>query len=380
MSFHIQRIRPVGNKIETSRDSLGDKPFPDFHTAFYSSGTASLAAAIIATHKLKPDVKQPEIIVPAYGCPDIISAVVFANATPVLVDLEPDSPYLSLDEINNSITKNTIAIIAVRFFGIPERYNELATLAKQNNLTLIEDSAQGFPIIAPSSYWQGDLSIISFGRGKPINLLGGGAVLSHDLNLIELLPKFTPIQATNLDKLKFKLKLFLYNQSIKPFTYGFISQLPGLKIGQTIYKPLHEINGISDFTKSYLNTNVNAYKNRNHIHNEYSNILHGYSEEKLIDLPLRFGHDMSQPLLRYPILVKNQTIRDLIYEQLNNCGASLMYKRPLHQIDKVDKYIKRINQIYPNATRFASQLLTLPTHEAVDDKILQIIQNRLKGI
>ena len=57
-----------------------------------------------------------------------------------------------------------------------------------------------------------------------------------------------------------------------------------------------------------------------------------------------------------------------------------MYKQPLYQIDKVDEVIDLQTHNFPNATRFAYQLLTLPTHEDIDINTLRTICNTLKEI
>lgn len=380
MYNHIKILRPVGNTINTTESKVVDTPFPPFHSSFYSSGTAALAATIIAARNRRPDIDKPEVLVPAYGCPDLISAIIYADAIPVLVDLEPDSPRMSLKQLGNLITDKTTAIIAVRFFGISERNESLSILAKQHDLTLIEDSAQGFPTTDLDSYWHGDFTILSFGRGKPVNLLGGGAVLTKNPEQIKLLPEPSPFQKSYLNMVKYKIKLFLYNQSIHPLAYGLINQIPGLHIGETIYKPLHAINSMADFTKSLLYSNLSSYRARNSCQKRYNEFFQEFDSEKIIDLPSTLTHDMSQPLLRYPILIKDVSLREQIYQELKFCGASLMYKLPLHEINNVNRLIKPANYKYPNATEFSHQLLTLPTHEAVDDSTLQTIRSTVNKI
>ena len=56
----------------------------------------------------------------------------------------------------------------------------LRPLADAAGAVLIEDSAQAFPRDGGGDFWQGDLVVLSFGRGKPVSLLGGGAVLYRD--------------------------------------------------------------------------------------------------------------------------------------------------------------------------------------------------------
>ncbi len=377
----LKLLRPVGNPIVRTKNSLEDAPFAPLHTFFYHSGTASLAAAIIASHKLKPEIVNPEVIVPAYACPDLISAIIYAQAVPVLVDLEEYSPQMSLKKLSDAITDKTIAIVAVRFFGITEHDKTLSNIAKQHNLMLIEDSAQGFPAHNLSNYWGADFIILSFGRGKPVNLLGGGAVLTQNPQLYQLLPIPTPIQNSLINNIKYKVKLFIYNLSIQPFLYGLLTRTPGLSIGQTIYKPLNEINGISSATRVLLKSNLKAYRLRQNCQQKYNAMLQSCSRTDIINLPFELNHDMSQPLLRYPIVIKNTAARNRLYEKLKPYGASLMYKQPLHLIDKVDNLIKKQNNNnYPNATHFAQQLLTLPTHEGVDNKTLRIIESAIKAL
>ena len=70
--------------------------FSPYTPRYFDSGTAALGAAIIAAIKLK-GVDVPQVVLPANGCPDLVSAVIFAGAMPVLIDLEPERASLDLD-------------------------------------------------------------------------------------------------------------------------------------------------------------------------------------------------------------------------------------------------------------------------------------------
>jgi len=290
---------------------------------------------------------------------------------------------MSLDKLSDAITDKTIAIIAVRFFGIDEQFKDILEITKKNNILLIEDSAQGFPVNKTEeddSYWHGDLIVLSFGRGKPVNLLGGGAVLTSNSKLLKLLPEPTAVEDTLIDKIKYKLRVILYNLTIQPFAYGLLTRIPGLKIGQTIYKPLINIKGMHSTTKSLLSSNIEAYQTRKNCQAKYRHIFKDYDDNLLLDIPKVLEHDMTQPLLRYPVLIRDTIKRDAIYKKLKSYGASLMYQKPLHLIDGIGDLIKPPNNDYPNANLFAKQLLTLPTHEGVDKNTLDIITNAINEI
>ncbi|RKZ65668.1 MAG: hypothetical protein DRQ44_07780, partial [Gammaproteobacteria bacterium] len=98
------QLPPVGSPIvlDSSKALADVAVFSSYQTQFYASGTAALAAALVAVlAKSQKSFKsgQAEILLPAYGCPDLISAAVFAGVKPVLVDLEADRPWLDLPSL-----------------------------------------------------------------------------------------------------------------------------------------------------------------------------------------------------------------------------------------------------------------------------------------
>jgi len=375
----IKILRPAGNLItiaQANQEPLSDLSYTAY---YYNSGTASLSAAIIASCKADAKIKKSEVIIPAYACPDLISAAINANTSPVLVDLEPNSPNFSIEAVKQAINKNTVAIVAVRFFGLNGNIKLLSDIARKNKISLIEDSAQGFPVTEDDSYWCGDFIVLSFGRGKPINLLNGGAVLSKKPELIKLLPTPEPASETFIDKFKYFLKVLIYNQSLHPFIYGLITRLPGLTIGETIYKPLHNITSMLSYSKSLLVSNIKSYQRRKNIRHEYASTFKDINHPMLIDLPVSINDNLNdeQPLLRYPILILNHSVRNDIYEKLKPYGASLMYQKPLNKIAGVDKLIMNDDN-YTNAASFSQHLLTLPTHDDVNRELIKKIGGIIK--
>jgi len=349
-------------------------PF-QFH--FYQSGTAALSAALIASIQIKQDLtSDPEVILPAYACPDLISAIIYAGAVPILVDLIPNRPWMSLEQIDKEVTNNTVAIIAVRFLGIPERIAEIKKLCTEKRITLIEDSAQGFPISSYESYWQGDFNILSFGRGKPVNLLSGGAVLCNKPEFSKQLPMLGTEQPTMQSRIQYISKVYLYNILIHPIPYWMLSKLPGIQIGSTKYKILHGIKGISAIVTRYLIKNIRLYGQRTNVMSIYRQLFRETKLRHIIDLADATNYEFKDPLLRYPILAETKETRDAIYQNIESLGASTMYQKPLTEITGIPLSVKERNKSnYPNAKSFADRLITLPTHEDITVKIVQRIMN-----
>lgn len=380
VNLHVAEQRPCQQGQADSLASL----FPCYQIQYYASGTAALAAAIIAVIKAKDGAAAAaaEVIIPAYACPDLVSALLFAGAKPVLVDFEVDRPWFDLTKLTSAITEKTVAIVGVDLFGINERWPQLQVLAKQKGIVLVEDSAQYFPGGHNLKYkqqpgqqdWQGDLVVLSFGRGKPVSLLGGGAVLTKNTSLFEQLPK-PPRITTNLSqRIKFVLKARAYNAMISPFLYWLPQVLPFLHLGETRYHALTGIEALDEERYHLLMSNISRYLGDTEAAarcEKISSMLD--SLDKINNLPRMCFIEGNRRLLRYPLLLEVES-RDRVYRKLKQAGlgVSVMYPTSLPRITGLAHILDNKQggneQSFPNAEMFASRILTLPTHLSVGEK------------
>jgi len=368
--------RPAGNSIALKKASLETNLFDPYRFWLFQSGTASLAAAVVDCIKLKnAQAGKAEILLPAYACPDLVSAVLYAGAKPVLVDLEEKSHSLSCDHVLNNITADTVAIIAVNFMGLPGNISQLRNVCDKKDLFLIYDCAQWFPLNNQYN-WPGDFNIISFGRGKPVNLLHGGAVISDDPALEKTLFALPFPKPGVFYKLTQHFKIKLYNIVIQPWIYRFVSQLPGLNIGRTLYMPLEKITVMSPCYTGLIKHNVDKFRFQpnalQYLDKKISNIKHPL----LINLVAEELDNRPGYLLRYPILIIDKKTRDRFYKQTQDYGTSLLYQKPLNQINGLEEILDQ-NSVYPNASHFADHLVTLPCHEDIDKAVIDLIVNKL---
>ena len=368
------------NSIKNEKDVLANV-FSGFTVNYYKSGTAALAAAVLVAVRNKKNIHAPEVLLPAYACPDLVSAVVYAGARPVLVDFSEDQPRMDLEKMAEKITVNSVAVIAVNFLGIPEDLAAIRQLTQKSGLLLIEDSAQAFRELGATNIWLGDLVILSFGRGKPVNLLGGGALLCNDDSLRSYLEQ--PLLMSEKSKRAFfkrKIKVSLYNWLINPSAYWWVEKVPFLKLGETKYKELLSIESIDKNTLLELPVNLAEYFARHSvIEDRYRQLMATFSDKNLVDIVSRCGSDGASKLLRYPLLLKNYTDREQALNtlRLSGVGVSKMYKKPLSDIDGMDDFFDMKGH-YPNAASFADRLITLPTHSLVRDESLNAIEFTLK--
>lgn len=378
----LKTLRPSGTSIQY-KTSTPISFFSNYHPVFYQSGTAALAAAIISAVKSKPDIANPQILLPAYACPDLISAILYAKATPVLIDFEPNTPWMDTTKIQKSLDHSTVAIIAVNFLGIPERISEIRSITQDNDLLIIEDSAQGLPTLEDQNYWNGDLIVLSFSRGKPVNLLHGGAVLSRHSKFRSRLPIGQEYNGANADTFKFKLKIFIFNLIIKPNIYYFFNLFLGSKIGNTRFIELDNIYKLPKANQLILNTNFHNYCQRSRIQDYLNDRIETIKSPLLINLPNTCNIDSNKPLLRYPILITNSELRSRVINDFTQegLGANTLYGTLLPNIENIPSELFG-NHKHTASNNFSNMLLTLPTHEDVTthdvDKIINILKKHLK--
>ena len=381
------QIPPAGNPICLSTGAQPAVPLEEFFSPYqakyYASGTAALAAVITAAKQLKP-VADPEVILPAYGCPDLVSAANFAGAKPVLVDLEPDRPWISLEKLSACISSRTVAIIAASLFGISERIAELRPIADQAGVLLIEDSAQAFPLGQARGFWQADFVVLSFGRGKPVSLLGGGAVLYRKPWESELLPDGIHMEARGGgERVLYRAKARLYNMMISPWLYWLPQSLPFLHLGETRYHRLAEIDALDRTRLEMLAINIAAYQQASlDVQRALSSMLGSLRSagSGVKDLPGLCQVSRNHRLLRYPLLV-DAGVRDTLCRRLKHAGLgpSIMYPASLPGIPGLEQLMAG-QGTFPMAETFAASILTLPTHSHVRKSDIANMQKLLDSV
>jgi dTDP-4-amino-4,6-dideoxygalactose transaminase len=351
---------------------------PRYQTVYTNSGTAALAIAVMVAQSKKPGETQPEVILPAYGCPDLLAAVYAAGAAPVLVDLLPGLPFMDPAQVRKALSERTVAVIAPGLSGLPERLDSLSELCRPAGILLIEDSAQCFPPQCVGNPLA-DLVVLSFGRGKPVNLMGGGAILIHeDLQpetdwVIEQF-KRDPLQIT----VKWLLKRWFFNALLSPVAYFWLERIPVLRVGQTWFKALTDIRTL-DMPEALLNAGLKAFGQRPLVHNDYVErlaFLKAGGWRCLFEESPDVGES---PILRWPLLAPDKRSRDYALVELNaaGIGASALYERPLPEIEGVPSGLLGV---YPNATFFADRFMTLPAHEGLGSQHVDTIEQVMKRL
>ncbi len=153
------------------------------HCLGMTSATTALFLALQAL-KIGPG---DEVIVPAMTFIATSNVVIHSGATPVFVDVEPDTGNMDIEAVQAAVTPRTRAIIPVHLYGQMVDMKAFAALAKEKNLHVIEDCAHAFESerdgVKPGQL--SDAAAFSFYATKNVTSGEGGALAMRDTALFE---------------------------------------------------------------------------------------------------------------------------------------------------------------------------------------------------
>lgn len=166
-------VKEVEERLE---DYTGAK-----HCITVSSGTDALLISLMALGIGPGD----EVITTPFTFVATAEVIVLLGATPVFVDIEPDTCNIDASKIEAAITANTKAIIPVSLYGQPADMDEINDIATRfGNIPVIEDACQSFGATYKSrkSCNLSTIGCTSFFPSKPLGCYGdGGAIFTnHD--------------------------------------------------------------------------------------------------------------------------------------------------------------------------------------------------------
>lgn len=146
-----------------------------------SNGTAALEVAMQAIGIQKGD----EVIMPAFTIISCAMAVTKLGGKPVLVDSDPYTWNMKVEEIEKKITHKTKAILAVHLYGLPVEMDKILDLAKRYHLKVVEDAAEmhGQTYRGKPCGSFGHISTFSFYPNKHVTTGEGGMVVTDDEEL-----------------------------------------------------------------------------------------------------------------------------------------------------------------------------------------------------
>ena len=150
--------------------------------------TTSCSSALEMAALLSDIKPGDEVIMPAYTFVSTANAFVLRGAKIVFVDIRPDTMNIDETQIESAITEKTKAIVPVHYAGVGCEMDTIMKIAKEHNLIVVEDAAQGVMAKYKDKFLGtiGDIGCYSFHETKNYSMGEGGAIVFKDNKYTEL--------------------------------------------------------------------------------------------------------------------------------------------------------------------------------------------------
>ena len=184
----IQGVLDRGDFILGQDVAKLEEEFAAYCGAKYAIGVDSGLSALELSLRAFDIGKGDEVIVPTHTFTATAAAVTFSGATPVFVDVDPQTWLVDVKRIEDAITPRTKAIIPVHLYGLPADMTEILSLAEKHNLVVVEDACQAHGSIYKGKRAGnlGHAAGFSFYPTKNLGACGdGGMVTTNDVKVAE---------------------------------------------------------------------------------------------------------------------------------------------------------------------------------------------------
>lgn len=329
-----------------------------------NSGRALLYKLLSVEKALHPE--RNEVLIPGYTCYSVAASVARAGLSIRPYDLDPKALSPDLSSLKLSASNRTLAIVVQHLFGIPTGLNEIQPIAKEVGAILIVDAAQalGGSLNGTLLGTEGDFGLYSFGRGKPLPLGSGGALIARDQNM---LPTIQPERRLS--------GLLPYAASTaaqvlsKPYLYAFAEMLP-IGLGETIFDPKFEVSSIEQMIEKLGNISLEYLPKLNDHRTRIAGI---YSNNVGANLTVPLLENAKPVYTRFPLL----GVPGPISKELRSLGVRRMYPRAVVDEDAITPFLANRSAATPGAALIARNLITLPTHMNVTEELARQIAGRV---
>lgn len=317
--------------------------------------TPSCTAALEMTPLLLDLKPGDEIIMPSFTFVSTSNAFVLRGIIPVFVDINPKTFNLDENKIEESISKNTRAIMVVHYAGIACDMDKILEIARKYKLFVIEDAAHAIGAKYKDRYLGtiGDLGTFSFHDTKNITCGEGGALLINNPKLNEK-SEIIREKGTNRNK----------------FFRGEVDKYTWIDIGSSFL--LSEVSAAFLFAQLENLEKIN--KKRLQIWNTYYLGLKKLEDNNFLNLPFVPSYSQHNAHIFYLVLNSLSNRTKLINFLKENGISSVFHYVPLHNSPAGMKYGKAIGDL-KFTEDLSDRLLRLPLYfDLKDSEVKSVIE------
>ena len=345
------------------------------HVFLASSGKAALYLILTGLKRL---TRKRKVIIPAYTCFSVPSAIRMAGLDIVLCDIRPETLDYDFSQLRDLVDDDTLCVISTHLFGIPADVSKARELCENRKIFIIEDAAQAMGAVSGRGKIGtiGDVAFFSLGRGKNITCGSGGIIITSagdigdsirkDYADLEKVPAIEYIR--NIVEIVFMM-IFL-----RPEFYWVPKNLPFLKIGETRFCRSFPVRKLTGFQAGLLYDWRQKLETLNRTRS-------GNSDGYIKSLELSNGlhiYANGFPYNRFPIYLGGKSSKEELCESGDRIGISPMYPFPIHRIQEIKESID--HRSLGGAETISDTLVTLPTHILLNEKDKMMIRDAVKEV
>ena len=318
-----------------------------------SSWTAAAHLALEAIGLKRVD----EVIIPSITFTATAEIVCYFGAKPVIVDVQKDTLNIDPIEIEKKINSKTKVIIPVHYGGQPCDMDEIMELAKQNNLTVIEDAAHALPAYYKNKMIGtiGDVTCFSFYATKTLATGEGGMICTNNPGIAER-SSIMRLHGINKDA---------WNRYSEKGNWFYEVVAPGYKYNFT---DIQAALGLAQLKKIKKMLEL-----RREIYNKYNSV---FEKNKLIKI-FRIKDDRESSYHLYPILINFNRLkinRSKFIDELKKEGIGTsvhfipLYRHPYY------KNTFKLNEIdFPVSEKIYPNIISLPIWPGMTNEQVEIV-------
>ena len=321
--------------------------------------TTSCTAALELAALLCDLGSGDEVILPSFTFVSTANAIVLRGATPVFVDIRPDT--LNIDErlIEAAITPRTRAIFPVHYAGVGCEMDEIMAIARRHNLLVVEDAAQGVSAKYKGQWLGtiGQMGCYSFHETKNFSCGEGGALTINDPAL-EKRAEILREKGTNRSQ----------------FLRGQVDKYTWVDIGSSYV--LSDM--LAAFLLGQLENMEKITTRRREIYLRYTDMLAPLAEGGQIRTPLTPQH-CSPNFHMFYLLAADLTERTSLIEHLRQAGIlAVFHYVPLHS-SPFARSLGVTQANLPVTDDTSSRLLRLPMYYDLSDRDVTEVAEAVLG-
>lgn len=348
------------------------------HCFAVSSGKAALVLILQSLHELSPE--RDEVLIPAYTCYSVPSAIVRAGLKVRLCDMASDSLDFDFDRLETQLENPRIlCVMPTHLFGLPADVERVRNLINHRGIFVVEDAAQamGGDKDGKRLGSLGDVGVFSLGRGKAFSTVEGGIIVTDDdsigraiHNRLGTVSGYGP-----LDCLKLVLYAIALLVLIHPLIYWLPKSLPFLRLGETHFEPSFPVRRLSSFQAGMAKGWERRIEELKRIRANNAKEIAAYGV-----VPPGLSNAPIPALIRFPILIEDVDAKCRILQKSERMGLGISDGYP-GSIDGIEELeIIFGGKGFPVAKDIAERLISLPVHIFVSKSdirnIVQLLRNQ----